>query len=236
MIRITDFHTHVLPRIDDGSSSVEESILMLQKAAEQGIERVIATPHFYAQSDTPERFLARRQEAENRLREAMEKYSDLPELLVGAEVYFFHGISDSDILHRLTIAEKGCILIEMPHAPWTERMLGELEGIWRKQGLWPILAHVDRYLAPFKTRGIMKQLERIPVSVQANAEFFLQKSTRKTAMRLLREDRIHLLGSDCHNLRSRVPNLGDALRLICDQFDEEMVARINWYGQDLLGE
>lgn len=236
MSKITDFHTHVLPQIDDGSSSVEESLKMLQKAAEQGIERVVATPHFYEQSDSPERFLARRTEAENRLREAMARHGNMPELVIGAEVYFFHGMSDSDILQRLTIGEKECILIEMPVSPWSEKMYGELDGIRHKQGLQPILAHIDRYVSPFRTHGIIKRLEEMPVAVQANAEFFLQKSTRRMAIRLLREDRIHLLGSDCHNLRSRVPNLGDALQMIRDQLGEKAIDRINWYGQDLLGE
>ena len=69
-----DFHSHVLPGIDDGSSGVKESIAMLQSMARSGITHVVATPHFYAQYDSPERFLKRRGESEARLREEMEKY------------------------------------------------------------------------------------------------------------------------------------------------------------------
>ena len=67
---IIDFHSHILPGIDDGSRSVEESIALLQKEAEQGISHVVATPHFYPQLDTPERFLKRRAEAEAALRDS----------------------------------------------------------------------------------------------------------------------------------------------------------------------
>ena len=69
MREIIDFHSHILPGIDDGSRNVEESIALLRKEAEQGITHVIATPHFYPQHDTPERFLKRRNEAETVLRE-----------------------------------------------------------------------------------------------------------------------------------------------------------------------
>lgn len=236
MMDFPDFHSHVLPAIDDGSSSLEESLEMLRMEAAQGISRVVATPHFYPRHDTPERFLRRRTQAEGELRRAMEGESGLPELIVGAEVYFFSGISDSDILNELTIGKKHSILIEMPHSPWTESMYRELEGIWVKQGLMPVIAHVDRYIAPFRTFGIPEKLAELPVLVQANAEFFLDRRTSRMALRLLREDKIQLLGSDCHNLSSRKPNLGQALTLIEKKLGRETLDRIVRCGNELLCE
>lgn len=234
MSAVIDFHSHVLPRMDDGSRSLEESIAMLQLEAEQGIRHVVATPHFYPQYDTPERFLERRNRAEAMLREEMEKYDGLPELSVGAEVYFFPGMCHSDILPTLTIAEKRCILIEMPESPWTDTMYRELEEIYSRQGLIPIVAHVDRYIRPFRTYRIPQRLEQLPVLVQANAGFFLQQSTRRLAMKLLRENRIHLLGSDCHNMESRLPNLGPAVSLIRQQFGNEPIVRIRSTQNEIL--
>ena len=193
---VTDFHSHILPGIDDGSSSVEESINMLHMEAEQGIACVAATPHFYARYDDPELFLQRREDAFRKLQAAMTQHERLPRILLGAEVHYFQGMSDSEVLSRLTIAEKGCILIEMPPAPWTEQMYRELEWIYTKQGLTPVIAHVDRYISPLKTHGIPGRLEELPVLVQANASFFLRRSTAAFALRLLRQgskDR-HLLG------------------------------------------
>ena len=60
MEKVIDFHSHILPGIDDGSASVEQSIAMLRMEAEQGIDHVVATPHFYPQYDTPEHFLRKR--------------------------------------------------------------------------------------------------------------------------------------------------------------------------------
>ena len=125
MSRLIDFHSHILPGIDDGSKTVDMSIAMLRMEAEQGIRHVVATPHFYPQHDTPERFLRRRAEAEYVLREAMGKYDNLPKLSLGAEVYYFPGISDSESISKLTIDQKRCILIEMPGAPWTDGMFRE---------------------------------------------------------------------------------------------------------------
>ena len=211
---IVDFHSHILPGIDDGSKSVEESLALLRMEAEQGITHVVATPHFYPQHDTPERFLRRRKAAEEILRQAMEAEPGLPEIFVGAEVYYFKGISNSDIMSELTIDRKRYILIEMPMPPWTEAMYRDLEGLYTKQSLIPIIAHLDRYIGRFRTFGIPKRLAQLPVLVQANAEFFLQRSTAPMALRMLKQEHIHLLGSDCHNLTSRKPNLGEALKRI----------------------
>ena len=117
-----DFHSHILPGVDDGSKSVEESLELLRMEAQQGIRHVLATPHFYASHDTPERFLKRRAAAWEKLRAAMANEPGLPEVTLGAEVYYFNGISDSDVLKELTIGKKRFILIEMPLPPWTDRM------------------------------------------------------------------------------------------------------------------
>lgn len=226
---LTDFHSHILPGIDDGSETVEESIQMLQAEAQQGVCRVVATPHFYPRYDNPDRFLRRREAAANRLQEEMAKHTGLPEIILGAEVYFFRGMSESDYLNQLTIGQKGCILIEMPPVPWPDEIFRELEDIWRLRGLLPVVAHIDRYIGPLRTFGIPKRLEQTPALVQANGDFFLERRTASLALRLLREDRIHLLGSDCHNMGSRSPNLGDAARRISQTLGWSALDRIERY-------
>ena len=231
MSGIIDFHSHILPGIDDGSHSVEESIALLREEAAQGITHVIATPHFYAQYDTPEHFLQKRAEAEALLREEMSKHTGLPKLSVGAEVYYFNGISNSDAMLRLTIDQKRCILIEMPQAHWSDGMYQELEGLYSKQNLLPVIAHVDRYLGRFRTYGIPERLAELPVLVQANAEFFLSRATSAMALRILKKDQIHLLGSDCHNLSSRRPNLMEAVACIQKRLGEESLHSIRQWQQ-----
>lgn len=234
MSKIIDFHTHVLPAIDDGSSSLKESIGMLRLEAEQGIESVVATPHFYANHDSPEAFLERRKMAQERLESEISRHEGMPRLEIGAEVHYFSGISESYVLKYLTFLQKRCILVEMPIAPWTDNMYKELENIRYKQNIIPIIAHVDRYISPFNTYNIPKRLSEMPVLVQANASFFLKPSTKLMAMRMLKNDQIHLLGSDCHNLSSRMPNLGAAIEKIEKHLGTQAIRRICRYQDELL--
>ena len=229
-----DFHTHILPGVDDGSASVEESLELLRLEAEQGISQVVLTPHFYPRYDDPDSFLRRRDRAESALRRSLEGHDGFPEVTVGAEVHFFRGISESEHLNRLTFSEKGCILIEMPPAPWQDSMYRELERIHTHRGLTPVIAHVDRYISPFRTHGIPRALEELPVLVQANASFFLNRSTSSMAMKLLREGRIHLLGSDCHNLTTRRPNLGPAMDRIRGKLGPGALRKVRSCGEALL--
>ncbi len=223
---VVDFHSHILPHVDDGSRSLEDSLQMLRMEARQGVDHVILTPHFYPQQDSPERFLERRAKAWKRLKAAMAKEEGLPKVSLGAEVYFYNGMSQSEALYQLTIEEKRCILLEMPHAPWTESMFQEIAAIKSRLGLTPIIAHIDRYVAPFRTFRIPERLEELPVYVQANGDFFLRKSTAKMALRMLKRGQIHLLGSDCHDKISRNPNLEDALKVISERLGDEAVAFI----------
>ena len=231
---MVDFHSHILPDIDDGSSSREMSIEMLHMEAQQGITHVVATPHFYAREDKLEHFLQRRDRAEQALRSEMEKHTDLPELLVGAEVSFFRGISESEFLHELKIRGTDSVLIEMPASPWNDAMFSELGAIWERQRLVPIIAHIDRYIGPWRSFRIPQRLALLPVLVQANAEAFTDRHFEKLMMRLLKGDAIHLLGSDCHDLAERKPNLADAVERIGSKIGPDALTRIHTYENRVL--
>ncbi|MEF2562838.1 MAG: CpsB/CapC family capsule biosynthesis tyrosine phosphatase, partial [Negativibacillus sp.] len=97
-----DFHAHILPKMDDGSKSAEESIAMLKIQAEQGIRCVVATPHFYAEHETPQDFLHRREHSYQSLQQEIERQGlqeQLPQIRLGAEVRYFEGISRSSAVH-----------------------------------------------------------------------------------------------------------------------------------------
>ena len=231
----TDFHSHILPGIDDGSKSVRMSIAMLRRLAAQGITRVVATPHFYAHQNSPEKFFARRDAAESTLRQAMAQVSGLPEVIVGAEVCYFPGMSGTDLLPALTIGSTSYILVEMPHGPWTQGMYRELENIRNRHGLMPIIAHVDRYIKPLQQYGIPDRLYDMEMVVQANAGFFMDWRTRRLAVKMLENDRIHLLGSDCHDMSDRPPYLAGAMDTIRQKLGEEALHRIAEYESYILG-
>ncbi len=224
---IIDFHTHILPSVDDGSKSVEDSLEMLKSEAEQGIKKVILTPHFYATHDSPERFINRIRRSRDNLLQFLNGNSQLPEIVLGSEIHFFEGISDCEFLKDMAIENTNCVLVEMPMRKWTDRMLLELDGIRQKQKLVPIIAHIDRYMTPFKTNGVIEQLSELPVKLQANADFFINFWSKKLALKLLSEGQIHFLGSDCHNMRDRKPNLSEALAVIKKQSGDSAIQYIN---------
>ena len=227
-----DFHSHVLPEIDDGSRSVDESIAMLRLGAQQGVREVILTPHFYPQHIQPERFLRKRERSMQRLLERLQQESGLPRLRCGAEVYYYPQMSHSDALRALAIEGTDHILVEMPMGQWTDRMYRELEDIYHNHVLTPIVAHVDRYLGRFRDYGIPDRLAQLPVLVQANAESFCGGWQ---SMNLLRRHRIHLIGSDCHNLKNRRPNMGPAIERIKKKLGSEAIDWIARHERKVLG-
>lgn len=231
---LVDFHSHILPGVDDGSASIEESLKMLRMEAEQGVTQMVATPHFYPRYDDPEQFLQRRNAAFEALAEQTRGRKDLPSITLGAEVYYFRGISDSQILSQLTVGSSKCVLLELPPAPWPDSVYEELEQIRQKQGLMPIIAHIDRYIRPLQTYQIPRRLAQLPVLVQANAAFFLEKMTQSMALRMLRNGQIHLLGTDCHGSETRRPNLGTAEAVILRKLGEDALDRIRDYERKVL--
>ena len=233
-MKVVDFHTHILPGIDDGSSSVEESLAMLQMEKEQGASLVVATPHFYPQNDRPEKFLQRRKAAFEQLTEKISPDDKLPQIILGAEVYYFKGIGQWEGLRDFAIENTNYLLLEMPMVKWDSRMYDDIYDIYRSQGLVPIIAHLDRYINIFNVKGVVDNLSELPVVIQANAGFFLDKSSKRLALKLLKNNVINIIGTDCHNLQSRKPNLKAALDVIEQQLGEEYIKRINLAGEKIL--
>lgn len=206
-----DIHTHILPGIDDGSRSVEESAAMLAASAAQGIACVAATSHFYAEENSPEQFLARRAGSAERLREAWQP--NFPKLRLGAEVCYFEGIGRCEEVNSLCIEGTGLLLLEMPFCRWSDHVLHEVWELQTRPGITVLLAHIERYLRR-QDEDVWRALAEWGVLNQCNASFFLNWRTRPKALRMLRSGRIHLLGSDCHNMDARPPRLGEALEVL----------------------
>lgn len=211
-MNIIDFHSHVLPQLDDGSHSTEESLAMLSAEKSSGILTVAATPHFYPDAETPSDFLARRQTAFSLLKKHLGK--NTPEILLGAEVAYFEGMKNCRELKDLAIEKAGLLLVEMPMAEWTERMLSDVLFLSDSIGFPPLLAHIDRYPLSHEEMLLVRSFVKSGGMVQANASAFLHFTTCGKMIRLINSGIVHLLGSDCHNTVSRPPNLGTAVEKI----------------------
>ena len=163
-----DWHCHILPQMDDGSRDVAESISLLQMQAEQGVRTVVATPHFYANDESVESFLARREEAYGNLKEALT--NALPTVVLGAEVHYYRGISRMPNLKDLCIQNSKILLLEMPMGRWSEDMILELVEMSSMGGIRLALAHIDRYWS-FQKHAVWKRLYECGILMQVNASF-----------------------------------------------------------------
>lgn len=218
-----DFHTHILPGIDDGSTSADESVQMIRQLSEQGIDTVFLTPHFYPRQDHPETYFKNRNESLRSLNVALNQEEKVPRLILGAEACFTAGMSSWDILPDLAMGNTGYILIEMPFCRWTDRMYQELELIYLERKLIPILAHIERYFDDNGTRRFLDTLLDMPVLLQVNASFLIAKHTRRLACKLFSTNSLHLIGSDCHGANWRQPNIGQAMDVLSANTSEDIL-------------
>ena len=209
---MTDWHSHLLPGIDDGSKSVEESIALLSMLRDQGVDEVVATPHFDAARDEPRVFLKRRDTAYAALREQIDGES-MPRITLGAEVAYFFGISNMAELELLAIGDTGLLLLEMPMERWGRYTVDEILRIIRSGRVRIVLAHVERYIG-FGNSAAISELCDAGVKLQSNASFFIGLRTRRRALTMLKKRQIRFLGSDCHSLVMRPPRIARAMEII----------------------
>ena len=140
---LTEYHCHALPGIDDGSDSVETSLAMLEMMKEQGVERVVFTPHFYCHREkSVERFLEKRQAAF----ESIKDKSPIKDMRLGAEVAIEHGISEVENIEKLAIQGTKLILMEFPYREYNGWMSEEIYNVSAEYDLKIMIAHVHRYL------------------------------------------------------------------------------------------
>ena len=226
-----DWHSHILPGMDDGSRNVAESISMMEMQRAQGIGTVIATPHFYANDESVEAFLERRAAAFAELKEQLD--GDMPNVLLGAEVRYYQGISRLAKLKNLRIENSKLLLLEMPMTGWTEYMVRELIELSGKSGIQIVLAHIERYLR-LQERSVWERLRENGIQMQSNASFFTSFTTKRKAIALLGNGNIQFVGSDCHNMTSRSPQIGKAYEVIRKKLGDDYVNQMNEYGYSLL--
>ena len=123
---LVDLHSHILPGIDDGSPDVGTSAAMLRREAEQGVDVVCATSHYYAKYNSIPAFCERRAEALERLSSVLT--AELPRVLPAAEVAYFPHMEEQDLM-PLCIQGTRTLMLEMPFADWTDLQLETVEAL-----------------------------------------------------------------------------------------------------------
>lgn len=220
---MTDTHTHILPGMDDGAATVEESLRMLRKCRAQGVKTVVLTPHFYPEIESASSFLERRAKAFEQLQAVVS--SNLPRLVLGAEVSWCAGLEAMDRLEELTMGTSGCLLLEMPYMAWTEEQINSVMNLINGGRVMPVLAHVERYLH-MQRRGQYQAFVNMQIPMQLSVMAFRNIFLRRKALSMLDQGQ-WMIGSDCHNLSNRPPCMAVAARYLKAHAPQRMDA-LNW--------
>lgn len=226
-----DFHTHLLPNIDDGSRNIEETLEILHKQEVSDIKQIIATPHFYPDQEL-EIFMEKRKEALESIEEGIKRKQ--MEVRLGAEVLLSVDTYQLEGLESLCIEGTHYILVELPYSHWSDWIYTSIEKLIVAKGLTPILAHVERYDTVYENPNRLLPFLEMGCILQANAiSLHPESSRRKLALKLVKHGFIHLLGSDVHRSGSLHPvSVGyDILR---DKVDSDYVDYMLEIGTNIL--
>lgn len=228
----TDIHTHILHSIDDGPENFEQTIKLLDKAVQNGVDKLVVTPHFYAE----------RHSLKERLDLFDKRYFELCEyvsqnkipisLLGGFEVRFFKGISKVEGLNRLCINGSSFLLLELGYLAITEDVVDEILNL-RYAGYDIVLAHIERYAKLPGFKQIKSLIMEGEVLAQCNAESFISGPFQRIAFKLLKQGMVSIIASDMHSLDNRPPNLKDAYEVIENKLNSRVKKQLMAEAEEL---
>lgn len=225
---MTDIHTHLIPGIDDGSQTVEETRLICEAMQAQGVDRIIATPHFYADSEDPENFIRKRNEAFETIRDLADEYH----VIKGAEVRYFTGIGMSENIDMLLIDGTNFLLLELADKKVNGYVLDDLMEL-RSRNIRPIIAHLNRY-REFHDDRFIEFCNMNGMPIQLNTESLMYWYSRRRAMELIGSGRAQFLATDCHDLTARKPDLKEAFDIVRTHLGNVRTDDFIEYGERIL--
>ncbi|MGN0450527.1 MAG: tyrosine-protein phosphatase [Acutalibacteraceae bacterium] len=211
-----DIHSHILPAVDDGAKSLDESLEILNKMKADGITDVIATPHFYADSDNLEDFKARTQAAFNSLTAATEG-KELPRIMLGSEVLYYRGIGSTKTVREFCLNGSSYLLLELTDRCITDSLFTDIYRLYNNLGITPIIAHLERYYKSTNYKKLLTFIKNEKILAQINASSFFIKGLSKTAEKLVKNGYINFIGTDAHSPDKRPPVMRDAMTYISER-------------------
>ena len=208
-----DIHTHILPGVDDGSKSPEESKQMLQMAYDQGVRHIVATPHFSVNGKNHPV-----EELQDKLKLLRQMAAEIdPSFTVDLGNELLNGpgiIEELKSGQALTMAGTRYILVEFLPSDKYHVLYQSLHE-YIMAGYIPIVAHMERYEALYKNYDHIEELAKMGCYFQMNTESIVGGFLQRRAAyhrRLILDGYIQFMGSDCHGTDHRKPLMRDALR------------------------
>jgi protein-tyrosine phosphatase len=197
-----DIHSHIIPGIDDGTQTLEESLIMVRKLHSLGYTHVITTPHVIwdCYRNTPEDILS----GLDTLKNAIEKEGIAIEVRAAAE-YFIdeHFVELLSTGQRLLTLPGNRILVELPYST---PLMNTSETLFQiiEKGYQPVLAHPERYTYFYSDPNIYKKLVSQGCELQVNIlslSSYYGPNVSKMAEWLLQNNLITFLGTDAHKIQ-----------------------------------
>ena len=226
-----DFHSHIIPEIDDGSISIEDTMLIIEEAKRAGFSKIISTSHYVSnQYEFDE--ASRRQFLELIKIGANNLGIDI-EFFLGSEIYASYDMVQLIKEHQAsTINDTKYVLFELPmqnELPNLKKVIYDLIG----NGYRPIIAHPERYSYVKENPNWLIQYIEIGVLFQSNYASIIGlygKQAQKTVKQLLKNNMIHFLGSDVHRqetIYAKMTEIMQELEKILDRGQLNKLTRIN---------
>lgn len=225
-----DIHTHILPTIDDGPTTMTESLEMCRIAVNDGIKKMIATPHVQnGMYDLDANKVLEKIHLLNQL--VKQEGLDLV-IFPGAEVHLSDRLLDAEILKESSILTinggKKYILLEFPFQ-WvpsgTEHVIFKL----RSMGFTPILPHLERNFKIQRDPSMVRHFAEMGAILQVTAQSItgdFDAAPMKCALWMLKNNLIHVIASDAHSPVGRPPILTKALKVVSDKLGEEAAKKM----------
>lgn len=190
-----DLHCHIIFEVDDGASSLHESVAMLQQARSSGIRTIVATPHCRGSWWQPEAIKANYDTLRGIAQDAG------IQLDLGCEVHWKKLAElGLDMAPKLTLGESNLILLEFSN----DAMPGNWENLiykLRGMGLVPVIAHPERYKAVQRDLDVAYKLKDLGCYLQLSANFVEEgrfSDRRKAALGMLKQGLVDYVASDAH--------------------------------------
>lgn len=226
-----DFHTHILPNIDDGSRSIEETFNLINEAKKAGFEKIVLTPHYienYYETDIAEREVWLNAIAQNLSVKNFEG-----EIYLGNEIYISENIIKLlENFKASTINNTSYVLFELP---LNAEPLNLYDIIYEMQQnkLVPVLAHPERYTFMQKEPELIYDLVQKGVLMQSNYGSIIGqygKGAEFIVSKMLENNLVHFLGTDVHRqntIYKEIPRILDKIKNIIGEERLEELTTIN---------
>ena len=211
---MTDLHSHMLPGMDDGAQSPEDSLSLLRMECLQGVSQVALTSHYRPDKESVQDFLKRRQKAAEQLRSALDGQGLPVTLKLGAEVFYSSSLAQMDGVEALCLEGTNLLLVEFSPGLYPREAADTLYQL-TLQGILPLIAHVERYAFVRNDPNLLAEWIEAGACTQMNATSLVAHvKQRKLLISMLRHNLIHVMATDTHSTAKRPPMLDKAMAMV----------------------